>query len=161
MAERLVVDASVAAKWFLDDEDDVDLATMILASALAEEIDLYAPKVFTYEVCALLSRAYATREKGSPRIESRAVLEAASDLLDVPIQYQEPVEEHLVEALKLSMQFSKTVKDMTYLYLAKKLDCSWCTADKKLLVSPSEDFPTDRILLLSTLRNNPKSQITD
>jgi hypothetical protein len=31
MADRLVLDASIAAKWFLLDEPDVDLATEILS----------------------------------------------------------------------------------------------------------------------------------
>jgi hypothetical protein len=35
MADRLVMDASVAAKWFLDDEHDVDLAEEILLEFLA------------------------------------------------------------------------------------------------------------------------------
>ena len=36
--ERYVLDASVAAKWFLDDEDAVDIAEAFLIRFLAKEI---------------------------------------------------------------------------------------------------------------------------
>ncbi len=43
MADRLVIDASVAAKGFLDDEQDVDLAEEILLEFLAGTIEFQRP----------------------------------------------------------------------------------------------------------------------
>ena len=50
MADSLVLDACVALKWFLP-EDDSDLAEDILVAILAEEVDVYVPHLFRYEVC--------------------------------------------------------------------------------------------------------------
>ncbi len=59
MADRYVIDASVAAKWFLKDsfEDHVDLAEGILVDVLAGDIVLHAPRLMTYEVSRLLWKA--------------------------------------------------------------------------------------------------------
>ena len=45
MPERMVIDASVTAKWFLKDplETDTDLADEILIAMLAEDVELHAP----------------------------------------------------------------------------------------------------------------------
>ncbi len=39
MAKKMVIDSSVAAKWFLKDEVDTDLADDLLLSLLAGEIE--------------------------------------------------------------------------------------------------------------------------
>ena len=43
MPDEYVVDASVAAKWFLDDETAIAEATDYLVRLLADEIILHAP----------------------------------------------------------------------------------------------------------------------
>ena len=45
ISERYVLDASVAAKWFLNDEDAVDIAESFLIRFLAKEIVFYASRV--------------------------------------------------------------------------------------------------------------------
>jgi predicted nucleic acid-binding protein len=45
MPDRLVIDASVVAKWFLSDEADKDAADKLLLLLLADEIEMSAPRV--------------------------------------------------------------------------------------------------------------------
>jgi predicted nucleic acid-binding protein len=64
MAEFTVLDASVAAKWFLRDEQEtlIEEADELLLRLLAGDIELYAPRVIYYEVCQLLNRACRQRD---------------------------------------------------------------------------------------------------
>jgi predicted nucleic acid-binding protein len=149
MADKLVVDASVAAKWFLDDEDDVDLAEDILAKFLADDLELHAPHVFCYEVCRLIAKACASRRSGVPRIAKADATEAVKTLFELDIQFKELVEEAAVAVLERSVDRSKTFKDMTYLYLAEEIDCKFCTADARVKEAVPPSFPKDRVLILS------------
>ncbi len=49
-ANRVVVDASIAIKWYLDDEEHVDEARAVLAAYVANEIAVLAPDHIRYEV---------------------------------------------------------------------------------------------------------------
>ena len=153
MAEKLVIDASVAAKWFLDDEKDVDLAESILAGLLAGALELHAPSVFLYEVCALLTKACGSRTPAGDRRLSRADgIAAVRELFGLEIQLVDPTESTAVASLELAVDSSKNFKDMSYLTLADRLDCRWCTADDKVLLAIPTAFPASRVLILSTLR---------
>jgi predicted nucleic acid-binding protein len=149
MADKLVIDASVAAKWFLNDERDVDLAADILAKFLADDLELHAPRVFHYEVCSLIAKACASRRSGVPRIATADAIEAVRSLFELEIQFKELVEDVAVSALKRSVECSKTFKDMTYLHLAEEIDSKFCTADDRVRKGVPPSFPKDRVLLLS------------
>jgi len=157
MAERMVIDASVAAKWFLRDdlEADVDLADDLLIALLANDLEIHAPRIFTYEVCGLLTKACLTRDPRTktPRLGKEPAAECARSLFALPIQHAETTAEEGVEAIDLAVDYAKGHYDMTYLRLARALDCHWCTADEKVLLAVPPGFPTDRVLLLSTLRD--------
>src|SRR5262245_25213728 len=149
MADKLVIDASVAAKWFLDDEVDVDLAEEILLELLAGAIELHAPHYFFYEVCGLISRAC---RRVPQRITKDDAVASIHRLFQLPLPIQGTSEQECVTALNMSVEFSKTFYDMLYLNLAESSDCQWCTADDKIGKSNPPSFPTDRILLLASRR---------
>jgi hypothetical protein len=67
MADLMVVDATVVAKWFLKDplETDTDLADDILIALLVGDLELHAPRILSYEVSGLLARACLTRPPGA------------------------------------------------------------------------------------------------
>ena len=48
--KRLVIDASVALKWFLKDEKYGDRAMCLLERFVRGEIDLVAPSLMVYEI---------------------------------------------------------------------------------------------------------------
>lgn len=66
LPDAIVVDASIAIKWHLNDEDHVDAAVEILGAYRRDEIVFVAPDHIRYEVANALWRA--TR---SGRIENR------------------------------------------------------------------------------------------
>jgi predicted nucleic acid-binding protein len=92
MAERFVIDASVAAKWFLKDsfEDHVELAEEVLIDALAGGVELHAPRLMSYEVCRLLWKACLTEgDGGSKRLERERAQQCAETLFDLPVAFAE------------------------------------------------------------------------
>jgi predicted nucleic acid-binding protein len=153
MADQMVIDANVGAKWFLKDETDVDVADGILAALLADDLELHVPRVFTYEVCALLAKACGTRHTTTktPRLAKDLAIQCVVRLFALPIQFAEPSVEEGTDSLGMSVDFSQTFKDMTYLRLAERLDCQFCTADTKILKANPPAFPTHRVVLLSAL----------
>ncbi len=155
MPERLVIDASVAAKWFLKDalEADVDLADDILLAFLAGDIELYAPRLLSYELCGLLAKACAPQGKGGVRrLSKEKAATCVREFFGLPLQISEATEEEGVESLQMAVDYAKKHYDMIYIRLAGKLDCQWCTADGKILQAVPDEFPSHRVLILSTLR---------
>ena len=51
-----VLDASVAAKWYLNDERYIEKARLYLIKLLANEIELHAPVLLQYEMANLRLR---------------------------------------------------------------------------------------------------------
>ena len=89
MADKFVIDASVAAKWFLQDsfEDHVDLAEEVLLDLLGGEIELHAPRIMSYEVCRLLWKACLSKgpEKNSKRLDKETALECVEAFFELSI----------------------------------------------------------------------------
>ena len=151
----MVIDASVAIKWFLTDsqESDTDIAEEILTAFLADDLELHAPRVFTYECCHALTKACLTRMPitGSRLTRERAV-RCVAELFQLPIRFSEASEAEGREALEMGVKHSKQHADMTYVRLAEFLDCQWCTADAKFLEALHASFPRNRVVVLSSLR---------
>jgi predicted nucleic acid-binding protein len=155
MTDLAVLDASVAAKWFLKDEHEthVEEAEELLLRLLADDIELYAPRVIYYEVCQLLTKACRARDPstGTFRLSKENALQAAREFLALPIQILDTTEEEYIEALEVAVDHWRNHADMTYIKLAERLDCQWCTGDDKVLRGVSSAFPSHRVLLLSSL----------
>jgi predicted nucleic acid-binding protein len=148
VAEPVVIDASVAAKWFLVDatEADVDLADDVLIAILAGEVDAHAPGIFRHEVCSLLAKAIGHR-----RLTATQAVDCALAFFAVPVSVHGDNETNLRSAIRLAAQHSRTFYDMTYVLLAIDLACRWCTADTKFL----RDVPpaiAPQVEALSSLR---------
>ncbi|MEQ9000527.1 MAG: type II toxin-antitoxin system VapC family toxin [Coleofasciculus sp. B1-GNL1-01] len=154
LPERLVIDASVAAKWFLKDarESDVDLASDILLACLADDVELYAPQILPYEVCGILARACGQVKGNPPRLEKTQAVEFAKAFFQIPIQISAAIEDECIAAVEMSVDYAKGSYDMTYIRLAETLNCQWCTADEQIIRTVPSSFPLHRVLLLSTLR---------
>ena len=151
---QLVIDASVAMKWFLDDEVDTDLAEAILAQSLGGSLELHAPELFRYEVDGALARACLTRFErgGQPRLALPDALDALTTLNASPIQYHHLALADRGSALSMAVDYSKGYYDMVYLNLAERLNCQWCTADSRILTPTRGGFPSHHIVILSSLR---------
>jgi predicted nucleic acid-binding protein len=154
MADRFVVDASVAAKWFLQDEADTALADDLLIALLVGDLELHAPRHFLYEVCGLLTKACLSidHSTGSPRATRTHALECVQELYEITIAIHETDAEQAAEALEAAVDFHKLYSDMVYVKLAERLGCQWCTADAKFLRAIPSDFPIHLVVNLSSLR---------
>jgi len=153
MHKRLVIDASVAAKWFLKDEQGTPAADDLLLRLLADDLELYAPEIFYYELGALLARACAatSRLSGRRRLEGVQARRCLTELFRLPIHGVRPSEAESVRALEMSISYSKSYYDMIYLQLAETMGCPWCTADAKILETHPKNFPANSVVLLSSL----------
>jgi predicted nucleic acid-binding protein len=81
--EALVVDASVAVKWHLPDEEDADRAAALLERFLKGDAELWAPEYVRYEVPAAIARA--TR-RTPPRLPAAQGREAIEEFLGLPFR---------------------------------------------------------------------------
>ena len=154
MADLIVVDASVAAKWYLMDEEDVDVARGIRDQLLMDEIELHAPYLFPYEMCSLFGRACQPQywPDGRPRITLDSAVRCLRHVMRLPIRYHLPDAPQLARALELAVAVSQKAKDTAYVALAEQLDGIWLTADKRATKDLPDDFPEARIVLLSALQ---------
>src|SRR2546421_8891459 len=75
LANALVVDASVAAKWHLTDESDVDEALYLLERFANGEIALWAPEQIRYEVPSAITAATLGQHPRLSRDVARQAIE--------------------------------------------------------------------------------------
>ncbi|MGQ9684657.1 MAG: type II toxin-antitoxin system VapC family toxin, partial [Anaerolineae bacterium] len=76
MRERLVVDASVAAKWILRDEQDVERADAVKRRYDCGQIDLLAPGQIRVEVANAIRRAALRAHSPIGRADAAEALRA-------------------------------------------------------------------------------------
>ena len=117
----LVVDASVAAKWYLH-EPDTEHARRVLASGS----DLHAPDFFLLEVDNILCKNI---RRGNLTVQNGDDIRRA--LLRNPIEYH-PTAQLRDHAYALANQTRRSVYDCLYLALAVMLGGQMVTADRRL-----------------------------
>ncbi|WP_422929684.1 type II toxin-antitoxin system VapC family toxin [Singulisphaera sp. PoT] len=119
----IVVDASVAAKWYLP-EVGSDAALGLLAGPHL----LYAPELVRIEVLAALARRVRTGEAKTEETRRRCSIWRRH--LDAGAISLVSDREIIEEALGLSLGIPHNLQDCLYLALAKRLDASLVTADR-------------------------------
>ncbi len=133
----VVVDASVALKWVVEEEDSdaaVDLA----------RYDLWAPDLLRVE-CA--NALWAKARRGE--LDHAEVVERNDALGTVPMTLV-PQEEVLGNAVRLALELEHPVYDCLYLALAVRQDTFVVTADRRFLnVVRQSDVYRERIRLLN------------
>lgn len=126
--DTVVVDASVAVKWHLNDEQDAAPALRLLTRFGQGEVVLVAPDHIRYEVPSAItvatigSRPRLTREQGHQAIAEFLALGLTTVGTDALI----------VAAYPLVHQHSIALYDALYLALALALGHVLVTADRKL-----------------------------
>src|SRR5258708_1417458 len=160
MPDQMVIDASVVAKWFLSDEADKDAADKLLLLLLADEIEMSAPRVLLNEVCGLLTKACLTRvpETGANRLSLETAENCVRQLYDLPIRLADTDADAAGSALEMAVRFHKTFNDMTYVGLAQRLQCQWCTADRKFFQAVPADFPAQVAVELTSPGEQPAAE---
>ena len=118
----LVVDASVALKWFFDDREDesnVVEATRILETFASGDVRLVAPVHFRAEVCAVLAR----ETPDAMRRQMRRLFD-----LSIPVRDDALV---LARAMRLSNELGHHLFDTLYHALALEEEGTLVTADER------------------------------
>jgi predicted nucleic acid-binding protein len=130
MNDFVVVDASVAMKWFVD-EDDNDRAEALLAADIA-----IAPAIILAEVG---NGIWSKRRSANidPASASRFICNLTQLLREVV-----PVDSLMPEAMQLAFEFEHPVYDCVYLALARSRGSVLVTADKRFIAKLSgHDLP--------------------
>lgn len=122
----LVIDASVAVKWFLP-ENDADKAEALLLSGQK----LIAPEIIRIEVAAAFTRLLRTGDLDKPTVEAK--LEKWHRALTRQAISLERTEEHFAEAAMISMDIQHQLQDCLYVAIGSRLGAPLITADTKLL----------------------------
>jgi predicted nucleic acid-binding protein len=129
----VVVDASVAAKWFID-EDNTDEALILLD----RPFDLHAPDLLYLEfdniLCKLIRRGLLLEEEGfdmRDRIQAFPIQPYSSQSLRE-------------KAFQIAVENGRSIYDCIYLALAELLEGRMVTADRRFFLalqdSPLEDY---------------------
>lgn len=137
---RFVLDASVIAKWFID-EEDTDRALAIRSLYAEGKIGLLLPILVLYELGNVLVKHPSTGVE-----DTKLALQA---LLDLQIKLGSPVETELLENIvRISKEHHVTFYDATYVSLSEWHGIGFITADRKLYEKIRSRF---RVLLLSEI----------
>ncbi len=118
----VVVDASVAVKWFVPENNSAE-AIRLLGARFWPHI----PVLLYSEVAQTIwTKVYQRKEIAA--VDGREILR---DLMVIPLQVHS-VTPLLEQALDIALATGRTVYDSIYLALAVSLDCKLMTADQKL-----------------------------
>ena len=133
MSGYVVVDASLAIKWLVREEDSAD-AHALLAAWDDEEQQLAAPHLFRFEVTNALHRRVA---RGELVVHEAAAL-AEDHFPEFDFASPPPVHRR---ALELASELGQgAAYDSHYLALAEALDCEYWTADERFWRAASTTF---------------------
>ena len=123
-----MVDASVAVKWNLGDEEHAHKAILLLTRFARGQTDLFAPDYIRYEVPSAIT--VATQGRGA-RITQVQGKEAIEEFLNLGVRTVDS-DELILAAYPLVQRYGCALYDALYLALAQRLDLPFITADLKL-----------------------------
>lgn len=132
-----VLDASVAAKWFLTGSEEtlVEEAAAILSGWVSDRLQLIVPDLFWAEMGSILWKA--ARLGRIPKISAREALAALAQqkLRTFPTL---PL---LESAYAIAESFQRSMYDSVYVALAIASDYVMITADERLANAVAAHFP--------------------
>ncbi len=130
-----VLDASVAAKWFLKDEPLAEESAHFLDQFAAGHNNICVPDLFWLELGNIGWKAVRVG-RTSVEVAEKAIRQ----LLELGIATS-PTKQLLPEALSIAMAFQRTVYDSIYVALAVALNRLLITADERLANALGAYFP--------------------
>ncbi|HUS60186.1 MAG TPA: type II toxin-antitoxin system VapC family toxin [Nevskiaceae bacterium] len=120
---KLVLDASVALKWFFQEKNS-DLAEILLKQIKKDEIKVFVPQIFFFE----LVNAVKTKAKST----HKDVLEVINKIFSLKLNSEKVNRKLLAKANFYAQKYDLTIYDASYLALAKVFEINLITADEKL-----------------------------
>ena len=145
---NLIVDASIAVKWFIPEPQ------WEYAVRLQSRSDLFAPDFMQLECSNVLTKKVRRGE-----IDREAADQIQQQLQWTPIQLY-PWQELLGAATMVAHDTRRSLYDCLYVALAHQLDGQMVTADRKLYHSLKADPPWGRHLLWIETLDGLRGQFT-
>ncbi|KPV63524.1 MAG: Ribonuclease VapC3 [Candidatus Bathyarchaeota archaeon BA2] len=123
-AEKIVIDASIIAKCFLEEKYS-DKASKLMDAHTSGRFRLVAPSLIVYEVLNALKRSNIyTKEELT--LVSQSINKYDFELWDL----EEGLKE---EVIKIAVGYGLSVYDASYIALARVLNTTFFTADEELV----------------------------
>ncbi|HUD44397.1 MAG TPA: type II toxin-antitoxin system VapC family toxin [Patescibacteria group bacterium] len=132
----IIVDASIAVKWFIP-EPDWEKAKEVLDKSQKDASTILVPSLFYYEIGNVFLTKHVTQED---------IKKFINELSNLPISIYE------LDALSVPVVYAIAKKcitsfyDAMYLFLMIQRQCPFVTADKKLYDKTKNDFPNIQLL---------------
>lgn len=121
----VIIDTSVAYKFFDPDEIEHKIALNILRKHLNGRETIIIPDLLLYE----LANAWATKTKAQPS----KIKDNLGDFKEYKFKVEQVSLGLVADAIGLSREYKISVYDATYVVLAQKKGCNLWTADSKLI----------------------------
>lgn len=118
----VIIDASVAYKWFAKNEEDSDLALSILQKHINGQEKIVVPDLILYE----LANAWVTKIA----ISNARVKTNLKDLHDASLEIESLTFDLISKAAAFAQKYRLSVYDAIYAVLAKEKGYKLITADK-------------------------------
>jgi predicted nucleic acid-binding protein len=138
----IVIDASVAAKWFFDEEHSIAALNL-----LDNPFELNAPDFFFLEMNSLLCKRAQRLE-----LSITEAFEMGDEIRSMPIQSY-PITALRERAFELALETKRSIYDCLYLALAEVLDGRMVTADRKFFQSLQDSPLRDRMLWVEDFKS--------
>jgi predicted nucleic acid-binding protein len=131
-----VVDASVALKWYLPDEQGVEQALFLLDAFMREEIALHAPSLIDWE---FVNAMWVAGRTGRIALEDRDA--AVQNFLGIEVS-RTRCNDLSVSILSVATEFGRSCYDSAYLALSSTMGAPFVTGDKRLFNATKKKMPS-------------------
>ncbi len=125
---RIILDTSVVIKWFLRDEDDVDVSDMLFEDFRNKKILVSEPYLIDYELSNVISLAVK---------RNRISLDDGAELIDkfhsLPIIKHTFTIENTIQVFHNSLNLNISSYDSYYVTLSEYFNAPFYTADISLV----------------------------
>jgi predicted nucleic acid-binding protein len=119
----IILDASIVVKWF-SEEEYTEKALAIRERIRMGEERVIVPDLLLYELANAL--------KYNPSFDANDVSDALTSIFDMDLEIVTPIPEIINLAVALAFDYNITVYDAFYIALAKDLELTFITADRRL-----------------------------
>ena len=120
----IILDASVVLKWILGDEKDEEKAKYYKEGHVTGEETVAVHSLFFYEIANVLVT--------KTRLSTKDAADAFSLIWNFDLEVFSLGLDEFLEGISLSRKYGITLYDAAYIGLARKLGCSFVTADRRL-----------------------------